>query len=211
MIDALELYERLDALKLLENSPKYWWDGYGTFDIVIGTILTQNASWERVIESLDNLKKHNLNTLESLASADRDILMELIRPSGLYKAKSNYLIGLSKNIVSEFGDFEYFKDSVTREWLLSQKGIGFESADSILCYGCGRDVMVVDSYSAKLLQTIGYEFESYDDLQHFFYSTMSEYDDDMNLVYARYHGMIVEFMKRYKRGRAINISVLTAI
>ncbi len=208
MVDSLELYHKLDSLNLLAGLPQYWWDGYGSSDIIIGTILTQNASWERVLESIDNLKKHNLLELENLAECDRELLMELIRPSGLYKAKSNYLINLAKNIISEFGDFEYFKSSVTREWLLSQKGIGLESADSILCYGCGRAVMVVDSYSAKLLNAIGYEFENYDDLQHFFHSSMDGAFEDMALVYARYHGMIVEFMKLYKKGKTVDISAL---
>lgn len=34
---------------------------------------------------------------------------------------------------------------------MSQKGVGLESADSILLYACRREIMVVDTYTARLL------------------------------------------------------------
>jgi endonuclease III related protein len=92
-----------------------------------------------------------------------------------------------------FESFDNFVYHVERPWLLKQKGIGPESADSILCYACKRDVMVVDSYSAKLLRYIGYEFDSYDALQEWFE------DESLKHNYHLYHGMIVEYMKRYSK------------
>ena len=131
-------------------------------------------------------------------------LAELIKPVGFYNQKAKRLIALSRNILRDFRDFETFKENVTRKWLLEQKGIGFETADSILCYACFREIMVVDAYTKKLLQKKGYEFESYDEIQQWCERGIEEnwnklssfYENNINLCFARFHGKIVEFMKK---------------
>lgn len=187
-----ELFEFLKSQDLLKNSPPHWWPSYGTFEVVIGAILTQNSQWSRVQVSLENLKNADLLELEKLSMCDQSTLETLIAPSGMFKNKAKYLLLLAKNILDEFGDFENFCESVDREWLLDQKGVGKESADSILCYACKREVMVVDSYSARLVKKCGYEFEEYDELQ--------SWCEDGHICdqYDLYHGMIVEFVKKHK-------------
>lgn len=205
--DSLELFNALERLELLENSPPLWWPEYGTFEVVIGAILTQNTQWSRVKISLENLAQHNLLNLESLSQCDNETLMELIRPSGLFKAKAQNLIRLSRAIVEAFGSFEEFALNVDREWLLSQKGIGPETADSILCYACGRSVMVVDSYTARLLNAFGYEFESYDDLQEWCERGIKTHAEESKLpeLFAHFHGMIVEYVKSNCKGKRVEI------
>jgi len=205
--DSLELFNALERLELLENSPRLWWPEYGTFEVVIGAILTQNTQWSRVQISLENLAQHNLLNLEPLSQCDNEMLMELIRPSGLFKAKAQNLIRLSRTIVEDFGSFEEFALNVDREWLLSQKGIGHETADSILCYACGRSVMVVDSYTARLLNAFGYEFESYDDLQEWCERGIRTHVEESKLpeLFAHFHGMIVEYVKRHSQGKRVDI------
>jgi endonuclease-3 related protein len=205
--NSLELYERLLALDLMLDKPPYWWPGYGTFEVVAGSILTQNTKWERVERSLDNLRDNTLLSLEALAEADVDILMMLVRPSGFYKNKARYLKMLCMAIIDKYGDFERFVHEVDRDWLLEQKGIGLETADSILCYGCRRDVMVVDAYTARLLEAFGYKFESYCDLQEWCeVSIRTEYEQkDLSMIFAGFHGMIVEYIKRHKKGKSVNL------
>lgn len=200
-------YELLLELKkddLLKNSPKYWWPNAGSFEVVIGVVLTQNTKWESVEKSLSNLKGYL--ELDNFLKLDINTIKEAIKSSGFYNQKSVRLYNLAKNIKAEFESFENFKNSVNREWLLNQKGIGFESADSILCYACLREAFVVDSYSNRLVKSYGYEFESYSELQEWFedgiksnWSQLSSlYEDNLNLCYARYHGKIVEYLKRAK-------------
>jgi endonuclease-3 related protein len=205
--DSFELFSALERLKLLENSPPLWWPAYGTFEVVIGAILTQNTQWERVKISLDNLRSRELIDPEILSQCHHEILMELIRPSGLFKAKATNLIRLSRAILEEFGDFETFSLSVDRDWLLGQKGIGPETADSILCYACARPAMVVDAYTARLLNAFGYEFESYDELQEWCESGVRGYFDTVQLpaAFARFHGMIVEYVKENSKGKIVNV------
>ncbi|MGA9045632.1 3-methyladenine DNA glycosylase [Sulfuricurvum sp.] len=208
--DSWELFSALEKLKLLENCPPLWWPSYGTFEVVVGAVLTQNTQWNRVEISLENLRSRELLDPSILSQCHHESLMELIRPSGLFKAKASNLIRLSHNLIEEFGDFETFALSVDREWLLSQKGIGPETADSILCYACARPSMVVDAYTARLLGAFGYEFENYDELQEWCEAGVRGYFDTASLpaAFARFHGMIVEYVKRNSKGKIVKIELL---
>ena len=208
MIDSgHDLYRTLQKLDLLKASPEFWWPNAYRFEVVVGAILTQNSQWQRVEQSLENLRNNHLLSLEAIAGAPAELLIECIRPSGFFKAKSRNIQSLCENIIGDFGDFENFCFEVSREWLLEQRGIGFESADAILCYGCGRAVMVVDKYTQQLLAAMGREFEDYHDLQAWCREGFDE-DDGLARELALFHGMIVEYMKRYKKGRAVDISAI---
>ena len=202
-----DLYRRLQKLDLLKASPAFWWPDAYSFEVVVGAILTQNAQWKRVEQSLDNLRNNDLLSLEAIAEAPTELLTECIRPSGFFKAKSRNIQNLCRNIIEDFGDFENFQSEVSREWLLAQRGIGFESADAILCYGCGRAVMVVDKYTQQLLAALGWEFEDYHDLQAWCMEGFEE-SDVLARELALFHGMVVEYMKRYKKGREVDVSIL---
>jgi endonuclease-3 related protein len=203
--NSYELLKELRKKNLLQERPKFWWPGYGTFEVVVGAVLTQNTKWENVEKAIKNLKIESGELrVEEIASFEPSYLAELIKPAGFYNQKAKRLIALSRNILRDFGSFENFKENVSREWLLSQKGVGFETADSILCYACGRDVMVVDAYTKRLLKRKGYEFESYDEMREWCERGVLEnwdklkelYEDNLNLCFSRFHGKIVEFMKK---------------
>jgi len=208
--DSYELFSALERLNLLQNSQPLWWPQHGTFEVVVGAILTQNTQWTRVVTSLENLSFSGYLSLESLANINVETLMELIRPSGLIKAKAKNIILLCSAIIEGFGSFEEFVINVDREWLLSQKGIGAETADAMLCYACGREVMVVDSYTARLLRAFGYEFESYDELQEWCERGIREHSDPSTLqsTFAQFHGMIVEYVKSNSKGKEVNVERL---
>lgn len=203
------LYERLQKLDLLEEKPPLWWPNAYTFEVVVGAILTQNTQWTRVEVSLEQLRDNHLLTLEALAEVDSELLIECIRPSGFFKAKSKNIQTLSQNIISDFGSFELFQEAVSREWLLSQRGIGPESADAILCYACRREVMVVDKYTQQLLDALGYSFDAYDEVQSWCMQGFEKVDD-LHQAYALFHGMVVEYMKRYKKGKKVETLPLNA-
>ncbi len=203
----MELYQALDLLDLLAKKPPMWWPAYGTFEVVVGAVLTQNSQWTRVEQSLENLRASDMLMPGALAEAESGELMEMIRPSGLFKNKSKVLKLLSAHLLEDYGSFDAFKSDVSREWLLAQKGIGPETADSILCYACERDAMVVDAYTAWLLEAFGYTFETYDDLQSWCLEGFADQysQEELPKIYALFHGMIVEYVKRYKTGKEISI------
>jgi len=199
--NSYELLLILRELNLLENKPKYWWPNVGEFEVVIGAILTQNTKWGNVEKALDNLK--DFLELDEFLRLDIESIKNAIRVCGFYNQKAIRLYNLVRNIKQSFNSFDNFKNTVSREWLLEQKGIGFESADAILCYCCFRDVFIVDSYSHKLVKSLGFEFDSYLSLQEWFvdgisvnWSSLSDkYENNLNLCYARFHGKIVEYVK----------------
>ncbi len=217
--DSYELLKRLKALgfRADERDPN-WWPNSGTFEVVIGAILTQQTKWQKVEKSLGNLKNADLLSLEALAEVDIKQLQTLIKPSGFYNTKAKRLQALCRNIISEFGSFEQMCEYVDREWLLAQKGLGEESADAILNYACGREIMVVDSYTQRLLEALGYTFESYGQIQEWLQSGIEAnlhrisqlYDEDLSLstIYSRLHGKIVEYAKVHIRGKSVYIEEL---
>lgn len=190
----------------------HWWPNFGTFEVVIGAILTQNTKWNKVKKALLNLKEANALDLDGILKIDNKTLATLIKPSGFYNTKAKRLYLLCKNIKNEFIDFENFCQNVSRDWLLSQNGIGEESADSILCYACGKDEMVVDSYTLRILSYLGYEFQSYLEAKEW----LSQLDFDrcfkvcktgsVNEIFCIYHGLIVEFCKENFKGKNIEQS-----
>ena len=195
-----------------------WWPRSKTFWVIVGAILTQQSKWEKVEQSLANLENRGINSLEELACIEEAIVCECIKPSGFYNTKSKNLKRLALAICEEFGSFDAFCEQVSREWLLEQKGIGQESADSILCYACGREAMVVDAYSARLLEAFGYEFDSYEALQSWmcegiemhWHKIVALYGRELSLneLYARFHGKIVEFCKENSRGKIVSVECL---
>lgn len=213
MISILNSYDLFIYLKdqnLIDEKNEYWWPSSTSFEVLLGAILTQNTKWTNVEKSLENLKKLNINSLENLANIPLEILTNAITPSGFKNQKAIRLILLANNILDEYSNFESFCTNTTRDWLLEQKGIGAETADAILCYCCKQDFMVVDSYTNKLLKRFGYEFESYEELQSWCeYGINENYDKiaqlynskiTLNKIYARFHGKIIEFMKRNPKG-----------
>lgn len=194
---SLQIYNYLKNKNLLENSPEYWWPNSGSFEVVIGAMLTQNTTWKNVEKSLKNLEL--FLDLDSFLTLDEESLKEMIKPSGFYNQKAPRLQQLSRNIKNDFSDFRTFKNEVTREWLLKQIGIGKESADAILCYACFRDEMVVDTYTKRLLKTFDIDFSSYDDYKDYLEDGIRSglNDRSINIIFARFHGMIVEYNKKY--------------
>ncbi len=217
--DSFELLKALKKLNLLRDKRDHlWWPNSLTFEVVVSAILTQQTKWQKVEKSLNNLKEYNLLSLDSLSNTDLKTLQTLIKPSGFYNTKAKRLQMLCQNIMRDYGNFESFQAEVDREWLLAQKGLGEESSDAILCYACGREVMVVDSYTRRLLEALGFYFENYSQMQEWLMdgiernlSGISElYGNDymLSTIYSRFHGKIVEYAKVHIRGKKVNIEEL---
>jgi len=211
MNSSWELYQALKKMGYLkEERDPFWWPNSGTFEVVVGAILTQQTKWQKVEKSLQNLKDAELLELKKLAECDLKELQIMIKPSGFYNTKAKYLKGIATTILNEFGSFENFKEEVTRKWLLNQKGVGEETADSILCSACYKPYFVVDSYTNRILRAFGYEFESYKDIQEWMSRGIAQNvsSDELHRVYARFHGKIVEFSKEYVKGKRVDTTAL---
>ena len=180
-MNGADIFKFLCGLKL-EFSEFDWLEnrGLSEFELLISVILTQNTSWNNVLKALENVRIAKIQNLEALNALETQQIAALIKPSGFYNQKAKRLKGFVGALLSEFGDMSEFKARVSRQWLLNVKGLGFESADSILNYLCQREILVVDSYTNRLAYALGYEFESYDELREFFQSGIESEQEAIN-------------------------------
>ena len=135
--------------------PQHWWPGETKIEIITGAILTQNTSWPNVEKAIANLKAADLLSPEKLHRLDIAALAELIRPAGYFNIKAkrlkNFLNWLFNNYDGQVTNLENVGTDQLRAELLAIKGIGPETADSILLYAFNRAVFVVDAYTARVV------------------------------------------------------------
>jgi endonuclease III related protein len=146
----MDIYRRLYEF----YGPQHWWPGDTTLEIIVGAILTQNTSWSNVEKAIANLKRHDCLACERLHSLAHEELALLIRSAGYYNIKAQRLKNFFNWLFLEYaGDIDSLFDlapSVLRRKLLSIKGIGPETADSICLYAFNKPVFVVDAYTARV-------------------------------------------------------------
>lgn len=183
--------------------PQGWWPGETALECILGAILTQNTSWKNVEKAIDNLKRENLISVEDLSLIKSDELAELIRPSGYYNQKAikikNFVSFLVKEFSGSLDSMFATEMSQLRKKLLSIKGIGPETADSIMLYAGGIPVFVVDAYTWRVLTRHGLvpEVTSYDEIQEIFTDSLTE---DAG-VFNEYHALLVKLGKEHCKKR----------
>jgi endonuclease-3 related protein len=132
-----------------------WWPGDGALEICVGAILTQNTNWSNVERAIANLKAAGKTSLSALHATTHEELAELIRPAGYFNVKARRLHNFTAAAYDRNGDdIEAFLDrpaAALREELLSIKGIGRETADSMVLYAAGKPSFVVDTYTYRIL------------------------------------------------------------
>lgn len=160
-------------------------------EVILGAVLTQRTNWQNVEQAINNLKKAKINSLKNIYRTGKKSLAPLIKPSGFYKTKSHYLISLVKFIFKNYGGLAKMKRrdvKELREKLLSLKGIGRETADSILLYALDKPIFVIDEYTRRLVKKRKLSQNlSYDFLQKLFEKNLKK---DFKL-YQDLHALIV--------------------
>jgi len=185
--------------------PQHWWPGETPFEVVIGAILTQNTSWTNVEKAINNLKQEELLTPTGIRDLETDELARLIRPSGYFNIKAKRLKAFITFLFDEFdGDLERMSSldlKRLRHLLLEVKGIGPETADSILLYAGNYPVFVVDAYTRRIFSRLGILLEehTYHQVQYFF---MQNLERDVKL-FNEYHALIVNHAKEHCRTKPI--------
>lgn len=190
-----------EAYNLLYNhfGPQSWWPGESPFEIMVGAVLTQNTKWSNVEKAINNLKEAGLLSYPALAQLKAEEIAQFIRPSGYYNLKAVRLKNLLNMIASSYqGELENFladKLDLARENLLGVKGIGPETADSILLYGCGHPVFVIDMYTHRVFSrhNLVEEETDYETMQNVF---MDHLQCDVQL-YNEFHALIVRVAVTY--------------
>ena len=117
------------------------------FEIIMGSVLTQNTSWPSVEKALNNLSllsNFSAENILELADSCEDEFKQAIRPAGYFNQKFNYLKNIAEFYISLDGEIP------SRKEVLAVKGIGNETADSILLFAYKQKQFKVDAYTKRI-------------------------------------------------------------
>ncbi|MCL2222034.1 MAG: endonuclease III domain-containing protein [Oscillospiraceae bacterium] len=178
-----------------------WWPAKTPYEVMVGAILTQNTAWGNVEKAIANFGA-NLSP-KFVQNADISTLAEIIHPAGFFNQKSVYL----KTMTDWFARYDFDVPTVQREplkklrpELLSVKGIGKETADSILLYAFDFPTFVVDAYTVRLFNRYPVETKKdYDSIKTCFEENLPKSVE----VYNNFHAMIVINAKEHCRKKPL--------
>ena len=167
------------------------------YEIILGAILTQNTAWTSAEQALIKLKKLDVVSPQKLLKIDDDILKEAIRCAGFLNQKAVYLKEITKFFISLKGR------TPERKELLTVKGVGNETADSILLYAFKQPEFVVDAYTKRIFSHLGIvkDNANYMDIKKLFESSLPR----DTAMYQEYHALIVEHAKHYYKKKPYGV------
>jgi endonuclease-3 related protein len=192
-----EIYARLYD----HFGPQGWWPGDSPFEIMVGAVLTQNTNWGNVRKAISHLLEAGVLSFPELSTLPVDEIARLIQPSGYFNLKAQRLQNLLRMISERYnGELELFLQedlTAAREALLSVKGIGPETADSILLYAANHPIFVVDAYTHRIFSrhNLAAEESDYYLLQETFHENLPA----QPALYNEYHALIVALGKEFCR------------
>ena len=185
--------------KLLKHfGRQHWWPADTPFEVIVGAILTQQTTWKNVEKAINNLRENGLLNISSLTRVNLRRLGKVIRPTGYFHQKAERLKGVCRYIYRNYGDDldKLFSKPISnlREELLSLKGLGPETVDSIILYAANKPIFVIDAYTKRIAHRLGItDLDKYEDLRRYFEEHLP---NDLEL-YQEFHALIVELGKNY--------------
>ena len=196
LLQKINAYEEL--LSKFGEPSKYWpqWCAKNKSisereKIVIGMILVQRTTWHNANIALKNLKREALLSLHKIANLiDADKLTKLIRPAGFFQSKPKRLIDICSFVEQEGGIKIMLKKDAKelRSKLLNIKGVGRETADTILLYALDKPYFIIDEYTRRWANKMGFKgLKDYDEFQSFF---QEELEQNVEL-YQKLHALII--------------------
>lgn len=177
--------------------PQHWWPAESQFEVLVGSILTQNTNWTNVEKAINNLKKAGVLSAQKLYRMPTRKLARLIRPAGYFNIKTKRLKNFINFLFRNYGGSlkRLFAQDVwaLRRELLSVSGIGEETADSIILYAAGLPIFVIDAYTKRIFFRHNFipEDTTYGEIQKFFMANLSR---DVKM-FNEFHALIVRLGK----------------
>jgi len=196
-----QVLQQMFDLLLARFGAQHWWPNASSMELLTGIVLAQNTRWPNAQKALANLQRQNLLSVAALLDLPDERLAEIIQPAGHVNLKVRRLKNLLSYLRECFkDDAEQLKErsaATLRAELLGIKGIGPETADSILLYACAKPIFVADTYTYRILQRHGLADEAltYDELQAFF---MDHLPHEVPL-FNEFHALIVKTGKEFCR------------
>jgi len=182
-----------------------WWPADSPYEIIVGAVLTQNTAWSNVEKAIANFPNFDKTLApELIEEIPIEELAEIIRPAGFFNQKSAYLKAVTEWFKRYDYDVEALKEGnldFLRKELLAVKGVGKETADSILLYAFKFPTFVIDAYTRRLLERLGVKNipKEYDGVKALF-ETALPHDESL---WNNYHACIVINAKEHCKVKPI--------
>lgn len=202
------VFRRAYADLLAHAGPSGWWPGKSAFEVMVGAILTQNTSWKNVERAIAELRSRRLLQPAEMARIAPAKLAPIIRSSGYYNQKALKLHAL----LEWYAGYGYSPGRVRRafapnDWgrlreeLLNIRGVGRETADSILCYAFDAPFFVVDAYTVRWVERYAPQLATrdYETLRALVETEFSRVfaENELPAHYNEFHALIVRLGARY--------------
>ena len=144
------------------DSEPHWWPivtDEPQFELVLGAVLVQQTRWETVEAAIVRLREAGLMRPAALAAADPAELARLIRPCAFHTQKAPGLQQIARALLERYGgELRALLEqprAAARAELLALPRIGRETADTIMLFGGGHPLFIVDAYARRLLDRLG--------------------------------------------------------
>ncbi len=101
----------MEMFNLLLNhfGPLNWWPAETELEMMVGAVLTQNTNWKNVEKAIENLKRRDLISVQSLRSISITDLAKKIRSAGYYNVKAKRMKNLIDFICEQYqADINFF-------------------------------------------------------------------------------------------------------
>lgn len=120
------------------------------YELLIATMLSAQTTDKRVNMATEILF-NKYPSLEELANADINDIMEIIRPVGTFRKKSENVIEIAKRLLKDYGG----KLPNNREYLESLPGVGRKTTNVVLSNIFNVPCIAVDTHVARVSKRLG--------------------------------------------------------
>ena len=151
MISKKQKMEQILAFLKKSYGPARHHLAHNRFQLLIGTVLSQRTRDENT-EIAEKRLFSVAATPEAILKLPDKKLEDLIRPSGFYKQKAHNIKKICDILIRQYASAV----PSSREDLISLPGVGFKTADVVLCYGFGRPTIPVDVHVEICSKRLGF-------------------------------------------------------
>lgn len=191
----MQLLEKIYQTLYFHYGDLDWWPADTPFEVMVGAILTQNTAWTNVEKAIKQFDGHL--TPERIMALPIEKLQDIIRPAGFYRQKSQYLKAVTEWFMSYDCDIDSINKlplSDIRSELLRVRGVGNETADSILLYGFKFPTFVVDAYTMRFFKRFPIDAgKTYMEVKIFCEAELPRHTE----LYGHFHALIVHNGKEH--------------
>ena len=128
------------------------------FKTLVRTILSQNTNWKNEDTAFTRLEKMIGITPTAISTASIDEITEAIKPAGMYNLRSKTLKRVATDVLEKFDDdltstvLKPYAEA--REALMSLPGVGPKTADVVLLFNAGKQIIPVDRHIKRITKRL---------------------------------------------------------